>query len=79
MNIKKIDCKDVMNHICESLGEELESQKCIEIKEHLSNCPNCQNYFSSVEKTIEFYKKYDLEVSDDCHERLMKKLGLEDQ
>ena len=79
MNIKKIDCKDVMLHICDSLGEELESQKCIEIKEHLSNCPNCQHYFSSVGKTIEFYKKYDLEVSDECHERLMKKLGLEDE
>ena len=40
MNVKKINCRDVMNHICESLGEELESQKCIEIKEHLSDCPN---------------------------------------
>ena len=50
MNVKKINCRDVMNHICESLGEELESQKCIEIKEHLSDCPNCQHYFSSVEK-----------------------------
>jgi predicted anti-sigma-YlaC factor YlaD len=67
-----------MNHICESLGEDLESQKCVDIKKHLSECPNCQNYFSSVGKTIEFYKKYDLDVSEDCHKRLMEKLGLDD-
>ena len=79
MNIKKITCKDVMDHICDSLGEELESQKCVEIKKHLSECSNCQHYFSSVEKTIDFYKKYDLDVSEDCHQRLMKKLGLDDE
>lgn len=79
MNIKKITCKDVMIHICENLGEELESQKCVEIKKHLSECSDCQHYFSSVEKTIEFYKKYDTEVSDDCHQRLMEKLGLGDE
>ena len=79
MNIKKITCKDVMVHICESLGEDLESQKCVEIKQHLSECPDCQHYFSSVEKTIDLYKKYDAEVSEECHQRLMKKLGLEEQ
>ena len=78
MKIEKINCKDVMDHICESLGEELNSRRCVEIKKHLNDCPNCQKYFTSVEKTIEFYKKYNIKMTEECHKRLMKKLGLED-
>jgi len=74
----KINCKDVMSHICENLGEELNSDKCIEIKNHLESCENCQNYFSSVETTINFYKKYDVKLSDEAHNRLIDFLGLED-
>jgi predicted anti-sigma-YlaC factor YlaD len=49
MNDKKINCKDVMAHICDNLGEELNSPKCVEIKNHIENCDNCKNYFNSVE------------------------------
>jgi predicted anti-sigma-YlaC factor YlaD len=78
MNQEKVSCKDVMSHICESLGEELNSPKCLAIKEHLSNCPDCSNYFISVEKTINLYKNYNVELSREAHNRLMNFLGLED-
>lgn len=71
-------CKEVMHHICDNLGEDLDSPKCIAIKEHLENCPNCKNYFDSVESTIKFYKMYDVKLSDDSHKNLMDKLGLSD-
>jgi len=77
MNENKITCKDVMHHICDSLGEEIDSPKYIAIKEHLGKCENCQNYFSSVESTIKFYKDYDVNLPAEMHNRLMKKLGLE--
>jgi len=32
MNEKIVTCKEVMNYICESLGEDLNSEKCIAIK-----------------------------------------------
>ena len=73
---EQINCKDVMGHICQSLGEELNSEKCVLIKEHLENCSGCQNYFTSVEKTIKFYKMYDIQMPDDAHDKLMQKLGL---
>jgi hypothetical protein len=76
MNKNKPGCKDVMSHICDNLGEEMNSQKCIDIKAHLEGCDNCQHYFNSVETTIEFYKKYNVKISDDAHNRLIKYLGL---
>ena len=49
MSEEKPKCKDVMQHICESLGEELNSDKCIAIKNHLDNCSDCKSYFKTVE------------------------------
>ena len=73
-----VSCKEVMSHICDSLGEDLSSPKCENIKDHLENCPNCQKYFESVESTIKFYKKYNVELDNDGHERLLSVLGLKD-
>lgn len=79
MSTNKVSCKEVANHICESLGEELNSPRCIEIKQHIEDCQGCKDYFASVEKTIEFYRKYNIEVPQDAHERLMGCLGLSDE
>ena len=75
---EKVSCKEVMSHICESLGEDFNSPKCVAIKEHLTECPDCTNYFKSVEKTIGFYKTYDCKPSPEVHNRLMTFLGLDD-
>jgi len=71
-----VTCPEVMSHICENLGEELDSPKCIAIKKHLDECENCRNYFKSVETTIEFYKYYNVKLPDEGHERLLDFLGL---
>jgi predicted anti-sigma-YlaC factor YlaD len=76
MSTTKVTCKTVMNHICENLGEDLNSEKCIAIKNHLDHCDNCKNYFNSVEQTIEFYKKYNINLPNEAHERLLNVLGL---
>lgn len=77
MSEAKVGCKEVMEHICDSLGEELDSPRCLAIKDHLKVCTNCQNYFKSVEKTIEFYRVYNPELPKETHQNLMKKLGLD--
>ncbi len=79
MKIENVSCREVMNHICDSLGEELDSPKCRAIKEHLNMCDNCQKYFSSVDKTIKFYKLYNVEINPETHQRLLNKLGLSDE
>lgn len=72
------NCKDVMNHICESLGEDLNSERCIAIKHHLDECNGCKTYLKTVEQTIDFYRKYNVQIPENAHERLMKFLDLND-
>ena len=78
MRHNQVTCKDVMHHVCESLGEDLNSPKCVAIKAHLDECHGCQDYFKSVEATIDFYRKYNVEPTKDAHNRLMSFLGLKD-
>ena len=75
----KVTCKIVMDHICENLGEDLNSEKCIAIKNHLDECKDCKNYFNSVEQTIEFYRKYNINLPGEAHERLLNALGLKNE
>lgn len=78
MNEKIVTCKEVMHHICESLGEDLNSEKCIAIKDHLDECSDCKSYYETVEITIDCYRKYNVKMPKDAHERLMKFLDLDD-
>lgn len=78
MNEQIPKCKDVMQHICESLGEELNSDKCVAIKNHLDGCTDCKSYFKTVELTIDYYKKYNVEIPKEAHSRLMNFLDLSD-
>ena len=75
----KVTCLEVMNHICDSLGEDLESERCRDIKAHLEQCPDCTNYFKSVEMTIDYYKKYNVKLPDKAHNRLMSFLDLTEE
>lgn len=78
MKENQVTCKEVMYHVCESLGEDLNSPQCAAIKAHLDECHGCKNYFKSVEATIDFYRKYNIEPPKDAHKRLMALLGLKD-
>lgn len=78
MSKHSINCKEVMEHICENLGEDLNSDRCLNIKQHLEDCDKCQGYFKSVDTTIKFYKEYNVNLSQDAHSRLLNTLGLED-
>lgn len=79
MKQEKVGCRDVMSHICESLGEEIDSPKCIAIKEHLNNCDACKNYFKSVELTIDYYRKYSIKLSAPAENKLLSILNLNEE
>jgi hypothetical protein len=74
----KVTCLEVMSHICDSLGEDLDSERCKDIKSHLEQCPECTNYLKSVEMTIDYYKKYNVELPAKAHNRLMSFLDLDE-
>ena len=73
-----ISCKDAMKHICDNLGEDNGTERCKCVKKHIEGCEHCKNYFSSVEKTIDYYKAYCPDLPDECHKRLMDFLKLEE-
>lgn len=77
MKISEVKCKEVVEHICENLGEELNSPKCIDIKAHIEKCGDCSHYLKSVESTISLYQKYKAELPEGAHKRLIEILGLE--
>jgi predicted anti-sigma-YlaC factor YlaD len=74
----KVTCLEVMSHICESLGEDLNSERCRDIKSHLEQCPECTNYYKTVQITIDYYKKYNVDLPPEAHNRLMSFLDLDD-
>lgn len=74
----KLTCKEVINQVCEHLGELPDSPLCTAIQEHLKECKNCSNFYDQLEKTVEIYRKYSTELPDGAHERLMSFLGLLD-
>ncbi len=74
----KVTCKEVISHICSSIGEDLDSPKCVEIRQHLEGCKSCKTFFRTVESTIQFYKQYNVEVTEEIHNRLWEKLDLTD-
>ena len=78
MKIEMIDCKEVIHHICDSLGEDLDSPRCIEIKSHIQKCNGCKSYLNSMEQVISYYKNYNIPLSEEVHQKLMEKLGLTD-
>ena len=50
----------------------------LQLKHHLDDCPDCKSYFKTVELTIDYYKKYNVEIPKEAHTRLMTFLDLND-
>jgi len=78
MEQTNLDCKQIINNICENLGEDDNSPNCIAMKKHLENCPNCQSYLKNVTVTIDLYKNYNAEITDEIHNKLLNFLELSD-
>ena len=75
---KEITCKEVMKYICLCLAQDVSSSRCRELKKHLDDCTTCQEYLKSVEVTIDCYQKYNVEMPNDTHKKLMSFLDLEE-
>lgn len=49
-------CRQVYQHICDHLDEDLSSARCRQIRHHLEECPDCKAYLDSLKKTIVLYR-----------------------
>jgi len=73
-----VSCKEVMHYVCECLAQDTSSERCIDLKEHLDSCEDCREYFKSVKLTIDCYQKYNVELPENAHKKLMDFLKLDD-
>ena len=70
------ECRGYFEKISEFLDDELEDDICEKIKKHLHDCPECQNCFGSLKKTVALFHDYPREeVPEEVRKRLRNKLG----
>jgi len=69
------DCKRNFERISEYLDGELDTNTCQQIEQHLKDCPECQDCFEALKKTIDLCRKSAPgEIPDDIRKRLRSKL-----
>jgi len=77
--MKKEHHREVIEKICDFMGEDLDAPACKEVIEHIENCPDCKIYLDTMQKTVTICR--DLEKSKklpvDMNKRLFKILKLE--
>ena len=56
VNLKRIQCDEVLEQLSEYIDEETRAELCEAIQEHLSRCHDCQVMVDSVKKTIILYQ-----------------------
>ncbi len=68
-------CPNLFNRICDELGENIDSELCRELKEHVEGCEDCRCCLKSIRKTVHLYRKLPEEqVPNDVTDRLIKML-----
>lgn len=65
---------EVRKHLAEGLNMERNSPTCLAVRSHLDECTECQEYFASLERTIDCYKSYKVDVPSKAHDLLKKTL-----
>ena len=75
-----LDHKKMVKQICDFMGEDIDSQACQEVADHLNLCPKCKVYFDTVKKTVTLCRNMDEEkkIPEDVNSRLYKVLNLDD-
>ncbi|MFT3697809.1 MAG: zf-HC2 domain-containing protein [Kofleriaceae bacterium] len=47
-----LQCKDVVEHVTDLLGDALSSEDVVRLEQHLLVCPPCTSYVAQVRETI---------------------------
>ena len=72
-------CEKLLKQVCDDLAENINSELCAELKDHLENCKDCRNQVESMRGTVNLYHCLkEKKVPQDIHERLLKLLNVQD-
>ena len=70
-------CHEILQEICADLAEDIDSELCARLREHLQNCPSCARQLSTMRTTVQLYHCLgQQEVPQPIHERLARRLNL---
>jgi|WetSurMetagenome_2_1015567.scaffolds.fasta_scaffold53913_3 hypothetical protein len=74
--VSKLRCSEVARYVCENLDEQLNSRKCLAIKKHLQNCPQCSTELDSLKKTVFLYRTCPTpKIASQSHKKFMADLS----
>jgi anti-sigma factor (TIGR02949 family) len=51
-----LTCKDFLSWLNDYLDETADAETREQVKEHITNCPNCWVVYNTTKKTVEVYK-----------------------
>ncbi len=74
--MKKINIK--FFEVCKYLGEDIESEPCKLVKQHINECPDCSVYVDKIKKVVKLYRIVDNfdDIPADVDKKLFAKLNL---
>ena len=60
--------------LCDYLGEDLDSDVCREVREHVDACPECKLYFDSIRQMVNLYREneHTLQAPKDCRQKIIR-------
>ena len=67
-----------IDKLCQHLGDDLDDDRCMEIRKEVNECPDCSLILDEIRGTIELYRKAmpHEKLPDDAMDRLKIKLHL---
>lgn len=68
------DCMEIIESICEEFGNNAQTDFSEKINNHLKQCPGCEAYLKSLEKTLETYKCCKQELPSDLAKKVIRRL-----
>lgn len=72
-------CAKLLKQVCDDLAENINSELCTQLREHLENCEDCRNQVKSMRGTVTLYQCLkEKKVPQDIHERLLKLLNVQE-
>ncbi len=72
-------CEKLLKRVCDDLSENINSDLCQQLRNHLEECEDCRNQVETMRETVSLYQCLkEKKVPRDIHERLLKMLNVED-
>ena len=74
-----MDCEKYLKKVCDDLAEDINSDFCEALKNHLEECESCLAEISAMKNAVNLYKCLEeKKVPQDIHNRLVSLLNVGD-